>query len=173
MFTHCKQNVQLRPGTTIRFNCMANFLAIESGMHHRGPVCVQIHLALLIPSDHVLKRIYDDAISCSYQTQLSLDLLLTGGFLIMPLKACLPFHWCLLPFIGVAEGRRKIPPEFLPSPAPVLKYLIETRERMVKLPSWCHHGLTHRVFGWRFQMTQKLQDKNVICSSHCDFMELC
>lgn len=68
-------------GTTIRFNCMANFLAIKSGMHHRGPVCVQIHLAFVITSEHVLKKkkiINDDANSCSYQTQLSLDLLLKG-----------------------------------------------------------------------------------------------
>lgn len=35
------------------------------------------------------------------------------GFLIMPLKACLPFHCCLLPFIGVATREAEIPPELL------------------------------------------------------------
>lgn len=102
MFTHCKQNVGLRPRNHNLVQLHGKFLGHKIWHASQKPcLCTDPPGICLNFRSHLKKK---NKLLCHFlfiSDTVVIRFVIKRGFWIMPLKACLPFHWCLLPFIGV------------------------------------------------------------------------
>lgn len=114
MFTHCKQNVWLRPRNHNPVQLHGKFLGHKIWHASQRP-CLCTDPPGICPNfrSHLKERKKKRCYFLFLPDIVVIRFVIKRGFLIMPLKPCLPFHWCLLSFIGFATCEAEIPHELL------------------------------------------------------------